>query len=1141
MDWLKTYLKNNEIVHQYTQGKNNFAHLSVLQESLLAIGATLNQSKPLFIVKENEQQAADLYAEIKRLNPDSRVVYYNHEESLRVEVIVQSEIMRANRIDALHKIITGDYDICITHAIASVRKLSHPQTLQEEIITLTVGQEIAPEVLAKKLHKMGYTRVKYVEQPFTYALRGGVCDVFSIQMNQPLRIEFFDVEIESMRSFDIDSQRSDAVHETATLVFANDVILNETEISEIVAAIDSRLAPIKDEELRNNVELKRETLLMGEYDATLYPFLGLWEGYATIYDYVKDAQRVLSPVESIERILSQNTLDVHEFVQEQYEMSEMLAIHDLYADFNPILKKSKLMLVHEYQIENEVHIPWHAANIVSDSIQETLKWIRKEAITQKVIIALDENTMEDFIRELLVAGIDYAILTDYPKKNGIYIDYSEISSGFFLEDDQIIVYTEKELYHYKKRMYRYDNKFLQAESLSQLQDLDTSDYVVHRQYGIGKYMGITTKEIEGVQKDFMRIMYRDGDELFVPLEQFSLVRKYMSSEATAVRLSKLGSATWQKNKDRIKQDVADVADKLVNLYSSRMDSVGYAFSPDNAYQLEFEEEFEYELTPDQKIAIAEIKKDMERPVPMDRLLIGDVGFGKTEVAIRAAFKAFVDNKQVVFLCPTTILSAQHTRTFKERFANFPIVVEVLNRFVSDKEQRDIIKRTREGKVDVLIGTHRVLSKDIKFKDLGLLIIDEEQRFGVEHKERIKEFKVSVDVLSLSATPIPRTLQMSLIGLRSLSQLNTPPSNRLPVMTYVIEKNEKTLQDIISKEINRGGQAFYLFNNVEHIYNVANHLAMNIESAKVAVIHGQMDRNDIEDVMLQFIRKDVNVLVCTTIIETGIDIPNANTMIVDNAHKFGLSQLYQIKGRVGRSDRLAYAYFVVPDKRNITEIAQKRLQAIKEFTQLGSGYKIAMRDLTIRGAGELLGGNQSGFIDTVGIDLYVQLLKEAIAQRQGKPITTPETEERLNLKIDGYLPSDFTSDDGEKLELYQEINDIETMEQLSAFYENIRDRYGKLPSSVTMLLEKTRLEIFLKDDRIKSFKERVNKVELIFTEAYSSQVDGVHLFELISDRSSEIKIKYMNQTIIITLPMYKDWAEDIIYILENLKENHNETR
>lgn len=1136
MSWLETYLKKNDHVKNYALGKPGFAHLSLIQEALLIVGAYHQTKQPRTIIKENEFKASQLVDELRRIEPNLRVVFYNHEESLRVEAIVQSEQMRASRIEALFHVMQGEYDVLISHTVASSRKISKPEVLKKRMISLSVGQSLDPQTLARKLVLMGYTKVKYVEQPFTFSMRGGICDVYSIQMDQPLRIEFFDVEIESLRRFDIETQRSSNKVDEEVIAFAHDILLRPQDCEEIKEGVDRFLSKETSEELIHEVEMKKDILVSGLYDETLYPLLSFWTDYATLFDFVDDHSVYISPVEAVNRMITQNDIDVHEYMEEQHQMHEMIYVSNLY---HP-LQTDKYIGISEYQSEDEVHLPWHEANIVSDSMQTTLKLIKKESIDHRVIIALNDKNMEDFINVLLNNGMNYKILSENSEENGIYLDYLEIDRGFILEDAKISVYTEYELYKHQQALFKYDNKFQKAEKLSQLQDLNVNDYVVHRQYGIGRYRGIMTREIEGIHKDFMHVEYRDGDELYIPLEQFSLVRKFLSSEASSVRLSKLGSSAWEKSKERIKADVADVADRLVNLYSARMETKGYAFSPDTEYQKEFEREFPYPLTKDQEIAIGEIKQDMESDLPMDRLLCGDVGFGKTEVAIRAAFKAFVDQKQVIFLCPTTILSAQHARTLKDRFKNYAIRTEVLNRFVSDKQQKKIIKDFKDGKVDILIGTHRVLSKDVRPKDLGLLIIDEEQRFGVEHKERIKEFKLAVDVLSLSATPIPRTLQMSLIGIRALSQLNTPPSNRMPVMTYVIEKNTKTLYDIIGKELNRDGQAFYLYNNVEQLYTVATSIDMHVKNARVGVVHGQMDRNEIEDVMIQFIDKTLNVLVCTTIIETGIDIPNANTIIVDNAHRFGLSQLYQIKGRVGRSNRLAYAYFVVPEKMNLTEIAQKRLQAIKEFTQLGSGYKIAMRDLTIRGAGELLGGNQSGFIDTVGMDLYVELLKEAIAQRKGEKVEEVIQKEPLNLKIDGYLPKDFTSDEGETLELYQEINAIHSLHELNQFNEMIKDRYGTLPNAVVMLLEKTRLELFLQDERVESFKERPNGVELVFTPEYSNTIDGIHLFELVSSRSSDIKIKYIKAKIIMTLPIYPEWAEDLIHILQELKEQQHET-
>jgi transcription-repair coupling factor (superfamily II helicase) len=683
---------------------------------------------------------------------------------------------------------------------------------------------------------------------------------------------------------------------------------------------------------------------------------------------------------------------------------------------------------------------------------------------------------------------------------------------------------------------RFVNRFKEAEVLSNYDELSAGDYVVHQQHGIGKYMGITTQLIDGVHKDFLHIAYRGDDVLYVPLEQFRLVRKFVSGEGASPKLNKLGSGEWAKTKKRLSENIADLADRLIALYASRSEHIGFAYKEDTQMQREFEDEFEYELTDDQKQAIAEIKEDMMKAKPMDRLLCGDVGFGKTEVAIRAAFKAVSENKQVAFLCPTTVLSRQHYQTFLKRFKNYPVNIAVLNRFVIESKQKEILHDVAFGKIDILIGTHRILSKDVKFKDLGFLIIDEEQRFGVEHKEKIKELRNSIDVLSLSATPIPRTLQMSLIGLRSLSQLNTPPSNRLPVQTYIVEKNRSLVKEIIERELARGGQVFYLFNNVEQIFSLAYRLQQDIPYAKVAVAHGQMNREEIEDVMFQFTENECNVLVCTTIIETGIDIPNANTMIIDRADAFGLSQLYQIKGRVGRSDRLAYAYLMYEPKKQLSEIASKRLGAIKEFTELGSGYKIAMRDLTIRGAGDLLGPDQSGFIDTVGIDMYIEMLQKAIAEKQGVFIEQEvESLPKVMMKVDAYIPKSFAPEDLEKINMYKRVDAIRTLKGLNELIDEISDVYGHLPAVVALLFEKKRLEILLSEDRVHSFKEHASAVELIFTKEYSDTIDGVALFTLVNQVSRDIELKYIQRRIVLKFKKHPKWLAEVTQVLMQTKK------
>ncbi|NLW15491.1 MAG: transcription-repair coupling factor [Erysipelothrix sp.] len=1131
MYWLKDYLRKNIDVKDFINKNKNAAHLSEKQESLLLYGVYLQKKTPLFVVKENESQMIKLKENLYSLDPNLRIITYSHEESLRVEAIAASDFLRQERISALYSLMNDNYDVCITYGMSTLRKISPKSILQDAILELSLNQIYDPKDLVLKLESMGYRRVKYVERPFTYALRGGICDVYSVHDEHPLRIEFFDIEIDSLRYFDIDTQRSIKTVDKASLIFASDVLLKENDISEIKETLSLKLKEATIE-LQEEASMQLDLLENMQYEDTLYPYLANWTQYETVLDFINNDKVIISPIEAVMRNIEDTTKDTIDFVQERNQNDLLVLNYDLFAEPEK-LAHIEATKTFEYEANNALSLHWHSANIVSVNISDTLKHIQKESKNKRVILALSEEKYEEIIELLIKQDIVYQNLTDQ-EEFGLYLYMSDMMGGFIIEDIDTVVYTEKELFHFQEKKYHYDSKFFQAETLQQINELDTFDYVVHRQYGIGKYMGISTKEIDGIQKDFMRIQYKDGDELFVPLEQFNLVRKYISSEALAVRLSKLGTSTWKKNQERIKNSINDIADKLLQIYSDRSKSSGYAFSKDTEYQIKFEKEFPYQLTRDQAQAVEEIKRDMESSSPMDRLLCGDVGFGKTEVAIRAAFKAIVDEKQIIFLCPTTILSQQHYKTFIKRFENYPVTIEVLNRFVSPLKQKDILKRFKEGHVDILIGTHRVLSKDVKAHDLGLLIIDEEQRFGVEHKEKIKEYKVEVDVLSLSATPIPRTLQMSLIGIRSLSQLNTPPSNRLPVMTYVIEKNQKTIYDVLQKELNREGQAFYLYNNIDQIYSIASTIQAHVTNARVGVVHGQMDKNEIEDIMMRFVSKELNILVTTTIIETGIDIPNANTILVDNAHRFGLSQLYQIKGRVGRSDRLAYAYFIIPEKRNLTEVASKRLQAIKEFTQLGSGYKIAMRDLTIRGAGELLGGNQSGFIDSIGIELYVELLKEAIDIRQGKQ-KVEEEKQRYNLNVEGFIPDKFTTDDQEKLDLYQQIDKIKTITGLKVMIDALKDRYGKLPNAVDMLLEKKRLEILLEDSRIESFKELRTTVELTFTQSYSDNMDGTKLFEIVSERSYDIKIKYIKKMISLTIPKTDYWFEDLLYILENIKD------
>ncbi len=741
---------------------------------------------------------------------------------------------------------------------------------------------------------------------------------------------------------------------------------------------------------------------------------------------------------------------------------------NLFRDLYEVINRKSVNFKPFAQSDKDVLFNARAIMINNDDETMIINQIRAYLKLSKVVVALEDDHQLKLMTELFdrhemaytLIGIKDEI---YP---GLNIAVNKIGFGIELVDEKIVIISANELFKTrnikKPKYFKYKN----AKVLKDYQELNIGDYVVHDNHGIGQYLGIKTLEVQGFHKDYLYVAYAGDDTLYIPVEQFKMIRKYSSNEGKVPKINKLGGSQWQKTKAKARSKVDDIADKLIEIYSARINQPGYAFPSDSEIQLEFERSFGYELTADQLRSVEEIKADMEKSQPMDRLLCGDVGFGKTEVALRAAFKAILGNKQVAFLCPTTILSMQHYKTMIARFKDFPVKIALLNRFTSTKEKKQILSDLKLGNIDLLVGTHRILSKDIVFKDIGLLCIDEEQRFGVKQKEKIKEYRKTIDVLTLTATPIPRTLQMSLMGIRGLSQIETPPKNRQPVQTYVIEKNNVLIKQIIERELARDGQVFYLYNRTSQIANVAYNITLSVPGARVAVGHGQMDKNELEDVMMRFVNKEFNVLVCTTIIETGIDIPNANTIIVEDADKFGLSQLYQIKGRVGRSNRGAYAYLLYNPTKVLNEEASKRLKAIKEFTELGSGYKIAMRDLAIRGSGDILGGTQSGFIDSIGFEMYMKILQDAINEKMGKEDVEAEKEiKSVNVKVDGYIPHDYVSSDIEKLELYQRLDNAKTISGVDYLKSEFIDYYGKLPEEVSTLVEKRKLDILVSTEII----------------------------------------------------------------------------
>lgn len=1104
--------------------------LTETEETLVLATSFHQQQETKIVVKGNMYTAQQLYYRLYPLLKDD-VLLFTMEESLRVEAVAASPSMYANQMEVLTTLCLDEKPkIIITHPMAIIRYLPKKETFEKQILNLSINQKYNMNDLKNDLIKSGYKQTARIDQPLTFSLRGGVIDVFSIQDEKPIRIEFFDDEIDSIRYFDISTQRTIKQIKSCKIVPASLLIFDESFASfeqRVKTQLErDRKKAINYSTLKENVERDISYLKKNIFEHYLYRYQCFKENTASLLDYVKHKQVIISTYDDIRANLDLILDENYEYIGELYNNNAGLNYYSIFDDFDRVVEKHKPYYIKSSfasldGIKSKVKMTYFPLLPLDKVVEEIVRLSKRN----KIILSINKTQ-----RELLESAFDYGKynLDDYVQFTDV-----ELFEGFNYEE--IMVLTAKELFGVKIVKGRYENKFKDAVVLESYTDLKIGDYVVHNQHGIGRYEGIVTKEIQNKHRDYLQIRYKDDDLLLVPLEQFKLVRKFLAAEGVGVRLNKLGSKSWERSKQRIQAEVNDIAERLVGLYSAREENIGHAFSKDDENTRKFEANFPYQLTEDQEKAIAEIKYDMEQPRPMDRLLCGDVGFGKTEVAMVAAFKAVKDLKQVAYLCPTTILSLQHYNTFLDRFRDFPVKIKLLNRYVVASQQRQIIKELKEGKIDILIGTHRIISDDVEFADLGLLIIDEEQRFGVQAKEKIKEYKKSIDVLSLSATPIPRTLQMSLVGVMSLSQLDTAPQDRMPIQTYVVEKNDSLIREVISRELARNGQVFYLYNNVSNIYNVARKISVMIPNATVAVGHGKMNREEIEDVMYRFINKEFSILICTTIIETGIDIPNVNTIIIEDADRFGLAQLYQIRGRVGRSNKIAYAYLMYYSNKQLSETATKRLQAIKEFTELGSGYKIAMRDLTIRGAGDLLGERQAGFINTIGMSLYLEMLNKAINKQKG--IVEEEIEEAKNKvsEIDGYIPGKFVSEDIEKLEIYQKLAIINTEKDLINYNKELTDYYGKLPAAIGNLFEKKNLELMLNTDRIASYDEYEKENRIALTQEYSSSIDGVKFFEKISKISNEIKLRYIKGQIILVFEKKKNYMDRIAKVLEVIND------
>jgi len=1113
---------------------------------------------PLLVVTDNLFHASQLVDDLSGLLDENQVYLFPAEEMMASEIATSSPEYRAQRVQALNALLRDEPAIVVTSVSGARRFLPPVDQFKTAAVALKVGAELDLEQLQVQLHDMGYIKEKLVARPGDFAVRGSIIDIYPLDADYPVRLDLFDTEIDTLKYFDPATQRSVDSLDEYTVLPATDFVLTMAmlqagakRLQTAMTAESKQLKPAERQTLADNLmqplaDMKKgvlgnDLLLYGDY---------LYDRKTSIFDYVAaDGVIVFDEysrlLDSEQQLLTQEA----DWVTDQLAHQRVLANASYGNDIRDLVRDDShaqlLISLFQKGIGN-VKLS-QITNVRTRPMQEffgqlpTLKTEldRWHKLQQTVVLMVAEeerlakisSTLDDFEIEAVMTKATNLQL------GAVQIVQGSLQNGFEFPDGKLVVITEQEMFKKVTKKQPRRQTLANAERLKSYSDLKPGDFVVHVNHGIGKYIGMETLEVDGVHQDYITIEYQNDAKIFIPVTQLNLIQKYVSSESKTPRINKLGGSEWTKAKRKVEAKIEDIADELVELYAQREAEKGYAFAPDDSYQDDFDNEFPYPETPDQLRSINEIKHDMERAKPMDRLLVGDVGYGKTEVALRAAFKAIEAGKQVAFLVPTTILAQQHYETMLSRFEGYPVNVGMLSRFRTTKEMKETVQQLKDGELDIVVGTHRLLSKDVAFGDLGLLIIDEEQRFGVKHKERLKALKSSVDVLTLTATPIPRTLHMSMLGVRDLSVIETPPTNRYPIQTYVMEQNFGVIKEGIEREMQRNGQVFYLHNRVHDIEKVVAQIKDLVPDAAVAHIDGQMPESQLEGILYDFIRGEYDVLVTTTIIETGVDIANANTLFVENADKMGLSQLYQLRGRIGRSSRVAYSYFMYEQNKVLTEVGEKRLQAIKDFTELGSGFKIAMRDLSIRGAGNLLGKQQHGFIDSVGYDLYTQMLSEAVAKKRGQAVKV-KTDANVELGIEAYLPTTYIEDERQKIEIYKRIRQLENNEQYLEVQDDLMDRFGAYPVEVAGLLAVGQLKRLADDALIEKIKRDDQDLQLTLSKQGTAKLDTKDIFKALAKTKLKATVGIddakMKVKLVIQPRMQQDeWLDQLTQFVQQL--------
>mgnify|MGYP000573461833 FL=1 len=1085
---------------------------------MLEIVASINEyaKKPVAIITYNEIQAKWIIENLQFFT--DKAIYFPKKDIVTYDYVAESKDLPYARIEALNKLNSKRNYIFVTTIEAAMQKLPAKELLYKNILKFKVGEVHSLDKIKQDLVNLGYTRCDLIEGRGQFSLRGGILDI-SINDAIGVRIEFWGDEIDSIRNFNIVSQRSINALEKVEIEPAHEYIL-EKPIEEICKKVRKTIANDLQEDI---IEQDIEQIKAGNYISKIDKYFDcFYDKQQTVIDYLnKNSIITFDEIRKIEQraqnVIKDNDNLIKNLIEKGKVVPQAISNIQPFSRIEELVEESRKVTLYIEKQDNKVdrqaqnyNFSYRAINYFKSEIETLFTDIRKAQEQGKniyVVVATKEKAKklkEILEKENIICKIeeklDKTIIVKSQEKI-ITIAIGKLTEGFENYDINQVVIAADELIEGGKKKKTFAHQAYKEGEKVVFADLKIGDYVVHKNYGIGIYIGVNTITADGTTKDYIKLKYQNDDILYVPTNQLDSIRKYNGGDAINPPINKLGSKDWRETKERVKKNLRAVARELIELYAKREKAKGYAYSKDTPWQTQFEDQFPYQETDDQLRCIEEVKKDMESQKPMDRLLCGDVGYGKTEVAIRAAFKAVMDHKQVAYLVPTTVLAGQQYEEFKERMKDFPIKVEILNRFKSPKYQKEVIKKLALGEVDIVIGTHRLLSKDVEFKDIGLLIIDEEQRFGVKAKEKIKEYKANIDVLTMTATPIPRTMHMSVVGIRDMSVIYDPPQNRKPVQTYVLEYDQEVIKEAITKELERDGQVFYIFNNVENIQKKADDIARLVPEAKVSYAHGRMTGKEIEDIMQEFIEKNTNVLVCTTILESGIDIPNANTIIVENADRMGLAQLYQIRGRVGRSSRQAYAYITYKKDKMLAEVADKRLKAIKEFTEFGSGFKIAMRDLEIRGAGSLLGEIQSGHLEQVGYDTYCNLLDEVVKEMQGKEVE-PDLDIQIDLNVTSYIPDEYISDSSQKIEIYQNIALCKNEQDIQNVVDEIIDRFGNMPGELENLLDIARIKYLAKPLYITKIASK--KTSVVFT--YDQKKFNVDIVRLVETYKNKVKFQ-----------------------------------